>query len=117
MNDFVGNILQNKLYACCYILLSRTRPKRRCTLICGAALGVNGAETSLLLIALNSSHPTLHAADGLSTLQMGITLQFILEFYIIITSMKLNPSIIILTVNSSMKSSKSIFQLVSFNWR
>jgi len=22
MNDFVGNILQNKFYACCYILLS-----------------------------------------------------------------------------------------------
>jgi len=31
MNDFVGNILQSKLYACCYILLSGTRPKRRCT--------------------------------------------------------------------------------------
>jgi len=24
MNDFVGNILQNKFYACCYILLSGT---------------------------------------------------------------------------------------------
>ena len=86
MHDFVGNILQNKFYACCYILLSRTRPKRRCTLICtltlicGAALGVTGAETSLLLIALNSSHPTL---------QIGITLQSIVEFYIIITSMNL----------------------------
>jgi len=33
MNDFVGNILQNKFYAYGYILLSRTR---RCTLICGA---------------------------------------------------------------------------------
>jgi len=33
MNDFVGNILQNKFYAYCYILLSRTR---RCTPICGA---------------------------------------------------------------------------------
>jgi len=38
MNDFVGNILQNTLYASCYILLSGTRPKRRCTPICGAAL-------------------------------------------------------------------------------
>jgi len=26
MNDFVGNILQNKFYACCYVLLSGTRP-------------------------------------------------------------------------------------------
>jgi len=25
MNDFVGNILQNKFYACCYILLSGIR--------------------------------------------------------------------------------------------
>jgi len=38
MNDFVGNILQTKFYACCYILLSGARPKRRCTPICGAAL-------------------------------------------------------------------------------
>ena len=35
MNDFVGNILQNKFYACGYILLSRTR---RCTPICGASM-------------------------------------------------------------------------------
>jgi len=35
INDFVANILQTKFYACCYILLSRTR---RCTLICGAAV-------------------------------------------------------------------------------
>jgi len=34
MNDFVGNILQNKFYAYGYIFLSR--PKRRCTPICGA---------------------------------------------------------------------------------
>jgi len=33
MNDFVGNILQNKFYACGYILLSGTR---QCTPICGA---------------------------------------------------------------------------------
>jgi len=31
MNDFVGNILQNIFYACYYILLSGTRPKRQCT--------------------------------------------------------------------------------------
>jgi len=36
MNDFVRNILQNKFYACCCILLSGTRSKRRCTPICGA---------------------------------------------------------------------------------
>ena len=35
MNDFVRNILQNKFYAYCYILLSGTR---RCTPICGAAM-------------------------------------------------------------------------------
>jgi len=35
MNDFVGNILQNKVYAYDYILLSRTR---RCTPICGAGM-------------------------------------------------------------------------------
>jgi len=35
MNDFVGNILQNKFYAYCYILLSGTR--RRIP-ICGAAM-------------------------------------------------------------------------------
>jgi len=38
MNDFVGNILQNKFYACSYILLSGTRPKRLCTHFCGAAM-------------------------------------------------------------------------------
>jgi len=38
MNDFVGNILQNTFFVYCYILLSGTRPKRRCTPICGAAL-------------------------------------------------------------------------------
>jgi len=27
MNDFVGNILQNKFYSYCYILLAGTRPK------------------------------------------------------------------------------------------
>jgi len=38
MNGFVGNFLQNKFYACCYILLSGTRLQRRCTPICGAAM-------------------------------------------------------------------------------
>jgi len=33
MNDFVGNVLQNKFYASCYILLSGT-----CTPICAAAM-------------------------------------------------------------------------------
>jgi len=35
MNDFAGNILQNKFYAYCYILFSCAR---RCTPICGAAM-------------------------------------------------------------------------------
>ena len=38
MSNFVGNILQNQFNACCYILLSDTRSKRRCTPICGGAL-------------------------------------------------------------------------------
>jgi len=50
MNDFVGNILQNKFYAYCYILLSRTR---RCTPIYGLLcyLDATGAENSILLPA------------------------------------------------------------------
>jgi len=38
MNNFVGNFLQSKLYAGCYILLSSTRLKLRCTPVCGAAM-------------------------------------------------------------------------------
>jgi len=38
MNDFVGNILRNMFYAYCYILLSGTRPKRRCIPICRAVV-------------------------------------------------------------------------------
>jgi len=38
MNDSVRNILQNKFYARCYILLAGTRPKDRYTPICGAAM-------------------------------------------------------------------------------
>jgi len=36
MNDFVGNILQTKFYACCYILLSGPCPEHWCTPVCGA---------------------------------------------------------------------------------
>jgi len=39
MNDFVGNVLQNKFYACCYILPSGTRPKIDAHIpTCGAAI-------------------------------------------------------------------------------
>jgi len=38
MNDFVGNILPNTFYACCYILPLCERPKRRSPPICGAAM-------------------------------------------------------------------------------
>jgi len=48
INDFVGYILQNRFYACFYILLSGARPKHRCThsyLRRGfATLGATGAE-------------------------------------------------------------------------
>jgi len=51
----------------CYILLSGARPKRRCTHSylrrCFATLDATGAETSLLLTALNSPHP-IHTVDG-----------------------------------------------------
>jgi len=44
MNDFVGKILQTTFSACCYIMLSDTCPKRRCTPIylrrCYATLDV-----------------------------------------------------------------------------
>jgi len=44
--------------------------------------------------------------------------QSALQFYIIITSMQLNPSILSCRLsNSSTKSSKSIFQLLPFNWK
>jgi len=68
MNDFVGNILQNKFYACCYILVSGTCPIRRYTPICGAAMLLrcnwcrnlaavcNGAQRLL-------SHPCLMASS------------------------------------------------------
>jgi len=53
MNHVVDNILSSKFYACCYILLSGTRPNRRCTqtyLQRGfATLGATSAKTSLLL--------------------------------------------------------------------
>jgi len=46
MSDSVGNILQSKFYACCYILLSGTLPKRRYThtylLRSYASLGATG---------------------------------------------------------------------------
>ena len=60
--------LQNKCYACCYILLSGTRPKCRCTSICDAAMLlqvqlVPKPHCYLLRTALNSPHP-IHSADG-----------------------------------------------------
>ena len=68
MNDFFGNILQNKFYACCYILLSGTRPKRRRTPICGAAMLLQVQLMPKLCCcylhtALNNPNP-IHAADG-----------------------------------------------------
>jgi len=46
-----------------------------------------------------------------------IPAQSTLEFYIIITSVSLLPSIILSTVKFINESSKSIFQLVPFNWK
>jgi len=72
MNDFVGNILQNKFYACCYILLSGTRPERRCTHICGAAICyVLQVQLVRNLAAVNC---ILHGIVTLFTLQTGIKL-------------------------------------------
>jgi len=39
MNDCIVNILQSKFYACCYLLLLGTRPKRRCTHTCSICGG------------------------------------------------------------------------------
>jgi len=61
MNDFVGNILQNKFYACSYILLSRTR---RYTRICGAGMDATGAETSMLLHCILQGWAIVFAAHG-----------------------------------------------------
>jgi len=47
MNDFVGNIVQNKFFAYCDILLSGTYPSA--VLLC--YLCATGTETSLLLTA------------------------------------------------------------------
>jgi len=71
MNDFVGNILQNKFYACCYILLSGTRPQRRCTLVCGTTM-LRTSQVQLMPkpcccqmhTSRNSPH-LIHAAEGI----------------------------------------------------
>jgi len=71
MNDFLGKILQNRFYTCCYILLSGTRPKRRCTPVSGAAMLLR-CNWCRNLAAVNC---ILHLIVlTLSTLQMGITL-------------------------------------------
>jgi len=53
-NNFVGNILQNKFYTCCYIFLYQVHALNAdahlsAALLCN--LGATGAETSLLLTA------------------------------------------------------------------
>jgi len=64
MNGFVGNILQNKFYACCYILLSGTR---RCTPICGAGMLLkvqlvpNLAVVNCIIVL---TLPTLHTRNS-----------------------------------------------------
>ena len=66
MNDFVGNILQNKFYAHCYILLPGTRPKIDAPFPTALLLHVQlvlKPRCCQLHTALNSPHP-IHAADG-----------------------------------------------------
>jgi len=66
MNDFVGNILQNKFYAHCYILLPGTRPKIDAPFPTALLLHVQlvlKPRCCQLHTALNSPHP-VHAADG-----------------------------------------------------
>ena len=52
MNDFVGNIVQNTFYACCYIFLSQVHALNADahTPICDAAiaLGATGAEIAVV---------------------------------------------------------------------
>jgi len=73
MNNFVGNIPQNKFNPCSYILLSGTRPKCRCRLHLSAALlryfKCNWCRN------LAALHCILHwIVLTLPTLQMDITL-------------------------------------------
>jgi len=73
MNNFVGNIPQNKFHPCCYILLSGTRPKSQCRLHLSAALlryfKCNWCRNLAVV------HCILHwIVLTLSTLQMDITL-------------------------------------------
>jgi len=68
MNDFVGNILQNKFYACCYILLSGIRALNADAHLSAGLLcyfRATGAETSLLLTAycFENCHP-IHVTNG-----------------------------------------------------
>jgi len=78
MNDFVGNILQNKFYSCCCILLSGTRHKRRWTSICGAALRL-WCNWCRNLAAVNCIVHWIGLTP--STLQMGITLVMVVAYY------------------------------------
>jgi len=61
--DFVGNILQNNFYGCCYICYQVHALNADAHMpICGAAmLGCNWCRN--LAAAVNSPH-TVHAADG-----------------------------------------------------
>jgi len=52
INDFVGNILQNKFYATsCYQVHALNADAHLSSRRCYATLGATGAETSLLLTA------------------------------------------------------------------
>jgi len=55
IKNFVGNILQSKIYACYYISLSGTRPKHECTQTylwrCCATSCATGSKTKLFLTA------------------------------------------------------------------
>ena len=63
MNDFVGNILQNKVYAYGYILLSRTRHAHlSAPLVC--CLDATGAETLMLLNCILQGWAIIFAAQG-----------------------------------------------------
>jgi len=75
MNDFVGNILQNKFYACCYILLYQVRVLNADAHLPAALLCYFRCRWCRNLAAVNCILHWLFLT--LSTLKMGITLVII----------------------------------------
>jgi len=65
MNDFAGNILQTKFYACGYILLScSVHADAHLSAALGCYLDAIGAETSMLLNCILQGRAIIFGAQG-----------------------------------------------------